>query len=46
VQLKRDPTCERYSRHGGFIQDIDLFDARFFGIADKEVSGTTPNPII
>lgn len=42
VKRRRDPMNEKYSRHGSFVRDFDLFDNRFFAVSEKDAAEIDP----
>lgn len=42
IKRRRDPLNEKYSRHGSFVRDFDLFDNAFFCIPEKEAGEIDP----
>ena len=38
----RDSAGKVYTRHGGFLEDIGLFDPQFFGISPREAAYMDP----
>lgn len=42
VKRRRDPVSEKYSRHGSFVRDFDLFDNAFFSVPEKEAGEIDP----
>ena len=42
VQRRRDPQTESYSRHGTFVQGIDLFDNAYFSVSAADAAEMDP----
>ena len=42
VQRRRDPQTESYSRHGTFVQGIDLFDNSYFSVSPADAADMDP----
>ena len=42
IHRRRDPQIESYSRHGSFVDGIELFDNTYFGVSAKDAAEMDP----